>query len=204
MCYDISHSTTDLSSEGSDMIRISPAYYDADPIEGPATSPYLCTNLAQASLTRKTAAAMRHTAPPLCSSTHSTALQRTSAITNFPARTSLFQKSSSGYQNSTLTPSPSLYPLPSTRVPIPHPPPPTLQPDVLYIEPETPAPELGKSPKALIRRIQSKCSINKWMVIIGGTPEDDSAPSSLDEKLPVHDTVVKPKVDRRAKTRMSP
>ncbi len=78
-------------------------------------------------------------------------------------------------------------------------PPPTLQPDVLYIEPETPAPELGKSPKALIRRIQSKCSINKWMVIIGGTPEDDSAPSSLDEKLPVHDTVVKPKVDRRAK-----
>ncbi|KAK0449183.1 hypothetical protein EV421DRAFT_1395875 [Armillaria borealis] len=197
MCYDHSHSTTDLSSEGSDMIRISPAYYDADPIEGPATSPvsmykpgsgFSDEEDSSGDETYGSTALFIH---PFDGSTEDISDYEFPSP-NKPLPEELQRISEFNFDT---LPQPISI-TKHARSDSASPPPP---PDVLYIEPETPAPELGKSPKALIRRIQSKCSINKWMVIIGGTPEDDPAPSSLDEKLPVHDTVVKPKVERRAK-----
>ncbi|KAK0464593.1 uncharacterized protein EV420DRAFT_1638145 [Desarmillaria tabescens] len=200
ICYDHSHSTTDLSCEGSDMIRISPAYYDADPIEGPATSPvsihkpgsgFSDEEDSSGDETYGSTALFIH---PFDGSTEDISdYEFPSPNKSLPEelqRISEFNFDTLPKPKHTRTDSVSVSPSPPPK------------PGVLYIEPETPAPELGKSPKALIRRIQSKCSINKWMVIVGGTPEDDSEPSSLassDEKLPVHDTVVKPKVERRAR-----
>ncbi|KAG7443069.1 uncharacterized protein BT62DRAFT_982231 [Guyanagaster necrorhizus] len=199
ICYDHSHSMTDLSSEGSDMIRISPAYYDADPIEGPATAPvsihrpgsgFSDDEDSSGDETYSSTALFIH---PFDGSTEDI------SDYEFPSPNKLLPEELqriSEFNFDTLPRPISVTKHAHTDSVRP------LQPDVLFIEPETPAPDLGKSPKAFIRRIQSKCSINKWMVIIGGTPEEDSAPSlptSSDEKLPVHDTVVKPKVEMRAK-----
>ncbi|KAK0187890.1 hypothetical protein F5146DRAFT_1113086 [Armillaria mellea] len=188
MCYDHSHSTTDLSSEGSDMIRISPAYYDADPIEGPATSPvsmykpgsgFSDEEDSSGDETYGSTALFIH---PFDGSTEDISDYEFPSP-NKPLPEELQRISEFNFDT---LPQPTKHARSDSVSPPP-------APDVLYIEPETPVPELGKSPKALIRRIQSRCSINKWMVVIGGT---DSAPSSLDEK---HDTVVEPKVERRAK-----
>ncbi len=171
-----STSTFDSSCE----IQISPAYYEVDPVEGAAIAPI--TRLSYP-LSEK----HQH------SGFDDDGDSSSSGDEEYPA-TALFihpfiDSSGSVSDEESAFPTPKGTPLPEQMQPmsdfdfdaLPLPPPHRENKESqthqvgMFIVPEAPPVEHGASPKAFIRRIQSKCNINRWLVVSSSDGEKDSS-----------------------------
>jgi len=195
----LSRSTSsNFSYSGTDgMIHISPAYYDPEPIEGPATSPVSDTGVFTFPVKPKSqfdhddddrhpfgaTATFIHPFDHLVdeddpSSPTAEERQRVSAF-DFDALPPP--------PLARMQPQPLSCPQPRPDSPYPtQPNPPStsslqLGPSILVIQPETEPNDAAGflTPKGFIRRIQSRCNINRWLVMTSSSSSTD-----LNEKAP--------------------
>ncbi|KAJ3788345.1 hypothetical protein GGU10DRAFT_432440 [Lentinula aff. detonsa] len=199
--YSRSTSSSDLSSSGSDgMIHISPAYYDPEPIEGPATSP---GGILPVHSKQKSAFddddeddveghPFSATAAFIHPFDHYEDDDYDFNSPNKPLVEERQHVSSFDFD--------ALPPPPAARVhPRPSPPPQTqsrisysnhshspkdtsslqLNPSIMVIQPEQEPVDKELTMRGFIRRIQSRCNINKWLVMTSSNSTTD-----LNEKVP--------------------
>ncbi|KAJ3763673.1 hypothetical protein EV360DRAFT_91691 [Lentinula raphanica] len=197
-------SSSDLSFSGSEgMIHISPAYYDPEPIEGPATSP---GGIIPIAIKQKSA----------FDDDDDDGLERASfgATAAFIHPFDHFEEDDYDYgspdkllveerQHVSAFDFDALPYPPAARVqPRPSPPPPPqrhphqppypihsdspksssslqLNPSIMVIQPDQEPVDKEFTMKSLIRRIQSRCNINKWLVMTSSHSQTD-----LNEKIP--------------------
>ncbi|KAH7873130.1 uncharacterized protein C8R40DRAFT_1172773 [Lentinula edodes] len=199
--YSPSASSSDLSYSGSDgMIHISPAYYDPEPIEGPATSPGGII-----ALPAKQKSAFddddddEENRPPFGATAafihpfdH---FEDDDYDLNNPKRPLVQERQRvSSFDFDALPPPPAARVQPRSPPPPPQPRRPPypihsdspkstsslqLTPSIMVIQPEQETPDKELTPKGFIRRIQSRCNINKWLVMTSSNSTTD-----LNEKVP--------------------
>lgn len=198
--YSPSASSSDLSYSGSDgMIHISPAYYDPEPIEGPATSPGGIITLPAKQKSafddddddEENSPSFGATAAFIHPFDH---FEDDDYDLNNPKRPLVQERQRvSSFDFDALPPPPAARVQP--RSPLPpqprRPPYPIhsdspkstsslqLTPSIMVIQPEQETPDKELTPKGFIRRIQSRCNINKWLVMTSSNSTTD-----LNEKVP--------------------
>lgn len=199
----LSRSTSsEFSYSGTEgMIHISPAYYDPEPIEGPATSPITSdTGMFAFPLKPKSdfdddddevphpfgaTAAFIHPFDYLVDDDYDSH----NPNTNKPIAEHRQRVSSFDFDALPPPPLDRMQPEPPS-LPQPHPYPSRpnrfesttslqLSPSILVIQPEVEKVEKDLSPKGFIRRIQSRCNINRWLVMTSSNSTTD-----LNEKDP--------------------
>jgi hypothetical protein len=195
-----STSSSDISYSGTDgMIHISPAYYDVDPIEGPAISPVTAdTGVFPFPLNQKSqfedddddvdsrpfgaTATFIHPFDHLMdddddlNDPNKPTVQERQRVSSFdfdalPPLPTARVKPQQQPQPSSHQPSHPLSLNPSTSTT-------SLQPSILVIQPEAEPEEKDLTPKGFLRRIQSRCNINRWLVMTSSNSSAD-----LNEKL---------------------
>ncbi|KAJ4482166.1 hypothetical protein J3R30DRAFT_3699494 [Lentinula aciculospora] len=197
--YSRSTLSSDLSYTGSDgMIHISPAYYDPEPIEGPATSPggILAIPVKQKS-------AFDDDDDDLEGQPFGATAAFIHPFDHFEDNDCDFnnldrplveeRQHVSSFDFDALPPPPAARVQPRPPPPQPQPrrppypihsdPPKStsslqLTPSIMVIQPEEEAPDKDLTPKGFIRRIQSRCNINKWLVMTSSNSTTD-----LNEKV---------------------
>ncbi|KIK69563.1 hypothetical protein GYMLUDRAFT_236073 [Collybiopsis luxurians FD-317 M1] len=194
-----SSSSSDLSSSGSDgLIHISPAYYEVDPIEGPAISPVTPENgVFTFPMKQKTdvqdddeghypfgaTAAFIHPFDHLedddydFNNPNKPAADERQRLSTFdfdalPPPPVALVHSQPPLQSESHSPPYSFNPHPSSRTSLPG-------PSIQVIEPEAEAVEKDLTPKGFLRRLQSRCNINRWLVMTSSQSAID-----LNEKGP--------------------
>lgn len=205
-------------SDSDDMIHISPAFYDADPIEGPATSPV--NDLAGFTFPVKprsgfddddeedehnekdafgATAAFIHPFDPSKDDDYD-------FLTNQNKRLPEERQRISAFDFDALPERPRHVPAPSTAQSEHSLPVSQSTPSVLVIEPEAQPPsDNSLSLVSLISRIQSKCNLNKWLVITSSNPsatdQPFSQPSATDFEKNSHDVQPPSKPDQPNRSR---
>ena len=182
-----SFSSSIVSSSGSsadmgveDAIHISPAYFDEEQVEGPAISP--ATPDATFTFPKRSydesgslansfanTASFIHPFNPLVNNDYDSY--------NGPKPRPEDHQPISAFDFDALPP--RMFTTPASSMPALMP----LQPQHdIFIEPEVENhPKTKRSARTFIERLQSKCNVNKWQVVVGGTPNNDinSSPTDL-------------------------
>lgn len=172
-------SSSDLSlAESECVIHISPAYYDPDPIEGPAMTPISPDSSSMAKPFSHFDDDDDNEDLFVPTATFIHAYEHSSQ--NSAPESRLSQDHQSLFDFDALPPKPP-HPKASRRISYAKP---VIMgnPHVFVIEPEAqPLPDTGLSLKGFIRRIQLRCNVNKWLVFTSNG--NGESPNASEEKI---------------------